>query len=148
MKNTTTSLSISTTKIQPKPTKTEIIDAMVTRAVVNIKLQNEENKKKRESIVSKIEKCALKMIKSIKFDVSINSNHVNLYSYRVTSPEIESLIKDLDKYRHVRVDEKQLKIDIRNQINATVNPSPDRLLKNPDTVKAIDEQLKSWGINK
>lgn len=25
---------------------------------------------------------------------------------------------------------------------------PDRLLKNPDTVKAIDAQLKAWGISK
>lgn len=147
MKNTTT-LSLSTTKIQPKPTKTEIIDAMVARAVINLKQKNEENSKKRDTVIAKIEKAALKMVKSIKFEVVMGTNSVNLYSYRVTSPEIESLLKEAEKYRHIRIDEKQLKNDIRNQINATVSPSPDRLLKNPDTVKSIDAQLKTWGINK
>jgi hypothetical protein len=149
MSITTTTLALATkTNLSPKPTKTEIIDAMVKRAVVNIKLQNEANSKKHELIMAKIEKAAMKIVKSIKFDVSVSSNYVTLYSYRVTNPEIESLLKELDKYRHVRIDEKQLKVEIRNQINATTSPQPDRLLKNPDTVKAIDAQLKTWGIGK
>ena len=147
--STTTTLALATkSNLSPKPTKTEIIDAMVKRAIANTKLQNEANSKKREAIVAKIEKSAVKMVKSIKFDVSVGSNYVNIYSYRVTSPEIDLLIKELDKYQHIRIDEKMLKTEIRNQINATVIPQPDRLLKNPDTVKAIDAQLKAWGISK
>ena len=148
MKTTTTLALATKSNLSPKPTKTEIIDAMVKRAIENTKLQNEANSKKREAIVSKIEKASIKMVKSIKFDVSVGSNYVNIYSYRVTSPEIELLIKELDKHQHIRIDEKMLKTEIRNQINATVSPQPDRLLKNPDTVKAIDAQLKAWGISK
>ena len=147
--STTTTLALATkSNLSPKPTKTEIIDAMVKRAMENTKLQNEANSKKRELIVAKIQKAALKMVKSVKFNVTVGSSYVNIYSCRVTSPEIDALIKELDKYQHIRIDEKQLKIEIRNQINAAVSPQPDRLLKNPDTVKAIDAQLKAWGISK
>jgi hypothetical protein len=149
MKNTTLALATKPNLI-PKPTKSEIIEAMVARAVGKIEAENEVNSKKREALRVKIEKLGQKLAKSQKFRVYIfadsNKPHVDLGCSEVTSPEMDKLLADYKACPNVRIDEKKLREQIRHEVNGTLKPDPNRLLNNPDTVKAIDAQLAAWGI--
>jgi hypothetical protein len=148
----TTALAIANKQnLTPKPTKSEIIEAMVKRAVVKIKAENDANSKKRDVIIAKIKKSARKLAKSIQFEVNIYGNsrtpHVNMYSGDVTSPELDKLLAEYNACKHQVIDEKELRNQIRSELNGAMKPDPDRLLNDPSTVKAIDAQLAAWGIN-
>ena len=149
MKNTTLALATKPNLI-PKPTKGEIIEAMVKRAVSKIEAENADKKKKRETLRVKIEKLAHKLAKSHKFAVYIYVNgsrpHVDLSCTQLTSPEMDKLLVEYKTLETVSIDLKKLREQIRNEINGTMKPDPDRLLNDPSTVSAIDAQLAAWGI--
>lgn len=152
MSKQTTTLALATKpNLIPKPTKSEIIEAMVKRAKAKLQADNAEAQKKREVIGAKIRKLAQKLAKSQKFVVNIHANaknpHVDLYCYNVTSPEMDKLLAEFDACKTVNIDEKALRNQIRDEINGATKPDPDRLLSDPNTVKAIDAQLVAWGIN-
>lgn len=149
MKNTTLALATKPNLI-PKPTKGEIIEAMVKRAVSKIEAENAVNTKKRETLRVKIDKLAHKLAKSQKFEVYVYTEctrpHVDLKCTGVTSPEMDKLLAEYKSFKITRIDEKTLREQIRNEINGATKPDPDRLLKDPSTVSAIDAQLAAWGI--
>lgn len=152
MSKQTTTLALATKpNLIPKPTKSEIIEAMVKRAIGKIKAQNEISAKKREEVRVKIEKLAHKLAKTRKFGVSISSRsskpHIDIYCHNITSPELDKLLAEFEKYTTQSIDEKALRIQIRDEINGATKPDPERLLSDPNTVKAIDAQLVAWGIN-
>lgn len=149
MKNTSLALATKPNLI-PKPTKGEIIEAMVKRAVSKIEAENADRKKKREAILVKIKKVSQKLAKRLEFSVSLCVNsrnpHVYLSHDNVTSPELDKLLAEYKACEHVSADLKKLREQIRNEINGAMKPDPDRLLKDPSTVSAIDAQLAAWGI--
>lgn len=152
MSKQTTTLALATKpNLIPKPTKTEIIEAMVKRAKIKLTADNEAAGKKRELVKEKIKKLAQKLAKSKVFAVSIYADgkkpHVDLYAREVTSPEMDKLLAEYAACKTFCIDEKALRIQIRDEINVATKPDPERLLSDPNTVKAIDAQLVAWGIN-
>jgi len=148
----TTALAIANKpNLTPKPTKGEIIEAMVKRAVVKIKAENDANSKKRDIVEAKIKKAARKLAKSCQFQVYIYANarvpHVCMHSGDVTTPELDKLLAEYNACKQQSIDEKELRNQTRAELNGAMKPDPDRLLNDPSTVKAIDAQLAAWGIN-
>jgi hypothetical protein len=153
MKNTTTTaLSIPTASIQPKPTKTEIVEAMLARAKAKNDAENERRKAKREALGKKIEALATKLAKSMTPRVSIYAyddaarSHCDLIFSNVKSPELDALIVEYHGYFRLRLDEKAARDAIRRELAGATKPSATRLLDNPEAVKAIDAMLEQWGI--
>jgi len=150
----TTALSLPSA-VQPKPTRTEIVEAMVQRAKSRTESENEARAKKRESLLPKIEAAAKKAMKN--FSVSVNiytysktdmrKNHCDARVSNITSPEMEKLLDEYHKVGHlIRFDEKETRATIRRGLSGAHNPDPARLLANPSAVEAIDKTLEAWGI--
>ena len=156
MKNTTTTALSLPTAVQPKPTKTEIIEAMVQRAKARVTTLNAEREKKREALRPKIEAAAKKAMKNFSAKVSIytyspqsdnRKNHCDISIFNVTSPELDKLLDEYSKIRGmICFDEKETRAEIRRGLNGMHKPDPSRLLANPETVKAIDTTLDAMGI--
>lgn len=151
--NTTTALALPGTQaIVPKPTKTEIIDAMVARAKVKHDEENARREKLREGVKKKIEAAALKAAKSIKPTVSVyvyshgSGNHCDVKITNVTNPELEKLFAEYQATARLHWDEKEVRTAIRQELSGVGKQSPTRLLDNPEAVKAIDAKLAEWGI--
>lgn len=148
----TTALALANKpNLTPKPTKSEIIEAMVKRAKIKLTADNEAASKKRELVKEKIKKLAQKLAKSQVFAFSIYADckkpHVDLYASEVTSPEMDKLLAEYAACKTFCIDEKELRNQIRAELNGATKPDPERLLNDPSTVKAIDAQLAAWGIN-
>ena len=150
---TTTALTLTSVQaIVPKPTKNEILDAMVTRAKVAHDAENDRRKKLREAVQKKIETAALKASKGMKSTVSIyvyshrTGSHCDVKVSNVTTPELEGLFAEYQASARLVWDEKEVRAAIRNELAGVGKQSPTRLLENPEAVAAIDAILKQWGI--
>lgn len=150
--NTTTALALPGTQaIVPKPTKTEIIDAMVARAKVRHDEENARRKKLREAVQKKIEAAALKASKGMKPTVSIyvydsGGSHCDVKVSNITTPELQKLFAEYRATARILWDEKEVRNAIKAELAGTGKQSPTRLLDNPEAVKAIDAKLAEWGI--
>lgn len=148
----TTALSIPTASIQPKPTKTEIIDAMLARARLKHNAENDRRKVKRDALAKKIEAVAIKVAKIKKPRVHIYaygdaaSCHCDVRVDRVKSPELDALLVEYHENSMLRWDEKANREAIRRALTGAPKPGPARLLDNPEAVRAIDAMLEQWGI--
>lgn len=150
---TTTALALPTVQsIQPKPTKTEIVEAMLARAKVKHDAENERRSKRAEVLQKKIEAIAIKAIKSRTPSVSIytydnsESSHCDVQFQNLKTPELEPLFKEMRGLRRLCWDEKAIRDAIRRELTGIQRPNQTRLLDNPDTVKAIDAMLTQWGL--
>jgi hypothetical protein len=149
-KNTTTALSLPAQTMQPKPTKTEIINAMVTRAKVKHDAENERLEKVREGLQKKIAALALKATKDRKPHLSIyayddnRSSHVDVQFRSVKSEELSPLFVQYREASRLCWDERSVREAIKRQLDGIQKPSPTRLLENPETVKAMDAMLEQW----
>lgn len=137
--------------IQPKPTKAEILEAMVTRAKVKHDAENERRAKTRESLGKKITALAVKATKSREPRVSIHvyskseGNHCDVQFRNVKTPEIAPLLEAYGAASCLYWDEAQTRKSIRQALTGRTSSSPSRLLENPEAVKAIDALLEQWG---
>ena len=152
MKNNNTTLIMPTTTMQPKPTKTEIVEAMLTRAKLKHDAENERRKKLREVLRKKIETLALKLAKGMTPEVSVyaysnsESSHCDVRINRVKSPELDALMSQYKDLELIYWDEKEMRNTIKRELSGIQKPSPTRLLDNPATVKAMDAMLEQWGL--
>lgn len=148
--------------ITPKPTKTEIIEAMVA---VRLKQQEEEygaalerNGKLRSKAINLLEKHAKKAVRSEKLDLNLGymgRRTGDLHNVYVSMnlcnlpDEVSSAIK---AYHTARVPAKQGAAEIRKEIRARISSggsSSDRvraLIDSPDSRKAIEESLAAIGM--
>ena len=149
---TPTTTALAMPALHPKPTKTEIVEAMLARAAVKHDAENERRSKIRDSIQKKINALAIKAAKTMTPSVNIyaygkiESSHCDVRFSNVKSPELDKLF---DQYRAVAIlgwNEKEMRDAIKRELSGIQNPNPTRLLDNPATVKAIDALLKQWGM--
>lgn len=137
--------------IQPKPTKAEILEAMIARAKVKHDAENERRQKLRESLGNKITALAVKATKSRKPSVLIytyqnaENNHCDVQFRRVKTPELVPLLEEYNNASSLHWDEAQTRKSIRQALTGRTSGSPSRLLENPEAVKAIDALLEQWG---
>lgn len=148
---TTTALSLPTIQaVQPKPTKKEIIDAMIVRAKVKHDEENARREAARDKIMKKIEPLVVKAIKSSAPKIRIytysqgdDRNHCDVAFSQVKSPELSVLFDQYSDLHRLSWDER----DVRQSIQtALTGAAPQRILDNPEAVAAIDATLKQWGI--
>lgn len=149
--NTTTTLSIPTASIQPKPTKTEIVEAMLVRAKLKHDAENKRRIAKREAAEKKIEALALKAIKGTKPRVSVYAysdsvrSHCDVRFDRVKTPELDALFAEYYDNAPFLWNEKETREKIRRELTGAAKPSPTRLLDNPEAVRTMDAMLEQWG---
>ena len=149
---TTTALTLTSVQaIVPKPTKNEILDAMVTRAKVAHDAENDRRAKLRDAVQKKIQAAAIKAAKGKNPKVSIyvystGSSHCDVKVSNVTTPELEGLFAEYQASARLVWDEKEVRTAIRQELSGVGKQSPTRLLDNPEAVAAIDAMLKQWGI--
>lgn len=151
MKNTNTAIATlaPVSAVQPKPTKTEILNAMVARAKVKYDEENIRRATAREALEKKIEALAIKAMKNFAPTVYIYSHtkpescHCDIRVSRVKSPELDALLLNHQELSRLHWDEKETRDAIRQQLSGRTDS---RLLENPEAVKAIDAMLEQWGI--
>ena len=137
--------------IQPKPTKAEILEAMVTRAKVKHDAENERRQKLRNSLQKKITTLAIRAMRSREPSVLIytyqnaENNHCDVQFRRVKTPELAPLLEEYNNASSLHWDEAQTRKSIRQALTGKTSSSPSRLLENPEAVKAIDALLEQWG---
>ena len=142
--NNTTALALPS--VQPKPTRKEVIDALVARAKVKHDAENERRQAMREQLEGKIKSAALKDFKSKAFKgtpsvyIQFHNNTVEI-QYLVKSDTVTQLIAQYEKNRRVDWNENIVRQEIRDALDGR---SP--LLDNPEAVKAMDALLESWGF--
>jgi len=127
---------------QPKPTKAQLVEALVQRAK---QLNDEENKArhaKREEIQAQIDITAQSLLARVKpEDYEVHprpyNNNISLSVTIDMPPEINRLCKKLSQYNWVRFDEKETKKKILESLK---NPNP--LLGNSELAKALDQILE------
>lgn len=152
--NTNTALALPGTQtLVPKPTKTEIIEAMVARAKVKHDAENDRREKLREKLEKKITAMAIKTVKGKKPRVSIyahhsdkDRHHCDVHFDAVRSPELTPLFDGYNEVSHIHWNEKSVRDSIRQQLSGFGKPSPTRLLDDPAAVSAIDAKLAEWGL--
>lgn len=144
---TTTALALPTVQaIQPKPTKTEIVEAMLVRAKVKHDAENERRKKLRSEIEKSIKDAAMKALKSkdLKPSIQLRGYGKNVeIEYTVETPAIKSMFVELDGLGHLHWEEKEMRQTIREELEVR---KARRLLDDPDAVKAMDAMLEEWGL--
>ena len=149
--NTSLALPI-TQKMQPKPTKTEILNAMVARAKVAHDAENERRRAARAKLETKINSLAVKAARGKKASVQIwtysdkEKGHVDVSFCSIQTPELQDLLAQYRELTPVRWDEKETRAAINAQLTGITKVSPSRLLEDPEAVKAIDQMLSAWGI--
>lgn len=152
--NTTTALALTGSQtLIPKPTKTEIIEAMVARAKVKHDAENSRRSKLREALRKKIEAAAVKAVKAKTPYVAIycgssdpERRHCDVRFDRVTSLDLAILFDRYNEVAQIQWDEKDVRKSIRQELSGVGKLSSTRLLDNPEAVKAIDSKLAEWGI--
>lgn len=127
----------------PKPTKTELIAALLERAKVKCEQENAINTKKRDELKKKIYALAEKEMKKSQTPYNRyiyaggKAPSVELV-YRISTPEIEKLAKELDAIpRRISFDPAKVKRTIRESL-ATGGQRANPLLQNKDAVKSLD----------
>lgn len=150
---TTTALAITAIpSVEPKPTRSEIIEALVIRSKEKIDKENSARLKRRDDIRKKIDKLAIKIAKTMepKVDFYVSSKPdqttCDVRFAAIKTPELVELFKEYHENSRVIWDEKETRKAIREELSKPRGFNPDRLLKNPDSLKAIDAMLDKWGI--
>lgn len=139
-------------KLHPKPTKREIIKAMVQRARDKWQKECEELEKKRDAVMGRIHAASIQLISEGKFSSlqvgrphSHKSDSIIHCDMDVTSPQIASLIKEFralsDKWP--RFDEQKFKQAI--ELSMSGGDRVARILANPEMVTALDAMLEEVG---
>lgn len=152
MNTTLTKQKASLAKIEtivPKPTKTEIINAMVERARVKHELDEKARQMQADALKSKILTTARKLMKTAKADDGDirywNNSQRVVFTTQVSSPELIEMIKQHEKICcRFSFDPKRAKEAIRAKLNN--EPSRVNLLSDPEAVKAIDAKLEEWSM--
>ena len=126
---------------QPKPTKSQLVEALVSRARVAHDKANEVRGVKRDAIEAQVREEADKLFHaaSLKdFDFSMNLWHGSCaFSLNIESPKIKKLIEAMSKHDYVHFDRDATKKKIVESL-ATPNP----LIGDEDTAKALDQLLE------
>jgi hypothetical protein len=143
MKPMTTTLAIPK-KIathQPKPTKSQLIDALVERARIAHDKANEDRGVKRDAIEAEVKAEAEKHFHAASmkdFDFDMNKWHRSCsFSLSVKSPKIKKLFENMRKLDYVHFNRNETKKKI---VESLKTPNP--LLGNEDTAKALDQLLE------
>lgn len=150
-KTTSTALVIPQT-ITPKPTKNDIINAMVERARVKHNEERDRLRKLREASMEKIKEAAKVEFQKNppKPDLTVLTSSYYEYvqfEFRVTSPELKNLMKEHEKIGSLRpFDEKEVRAFIREGMSTQTGNAVQSLLANPDAVKALDASLEHIGM--
>lgn len=128
--------------VQPKPTKSQLIEALFEQAKKEHKELIERNNAKQEELRVLLKKEALKEFKSIKpnemeLDEKIYGSDCEVeLSIMLSSREITNLKTQMKKLRVYRFDEAEVKKKIREGL-VPANP----LLGNPDMVAPLSQLL-------
>lgn len=126
---------------QPKPTKSQLVEALVSRARVAHCKANEDRGVKRDAIVTEIRAEADRFLNaaSIKdFDFKMNLWGGDCtFSLSVKLPKIKKLMENMRKLDYVHFDRDATKKKIVESL-ATPNP----LIGDDDTAKALDQLLE------
>ena len=156
-KSNTTALALpSTATITPKPTKTEIIEAMVERARIKTKEENDRRAALREKLMVKIKKEALKAIKGMTPVVDQYSHHIDpdrrycTVTYTpIKTPELSSLLNEYHEIGgriHFDVAETRKAIRAELTTKRDVSAGVQLLLANPEIVKSLDAAIEKISI--
>ena len=144
--DTTQTMALSIPNVQPKPTKSEVINALLTRAKVKHDAENERRQALRNQLADKIKSTALKDFRSKVFNgdprfiIQWSNGHVEI-DFIIKTDAVIQLIRQHEGLRRIAWEEGVVKQEIRDAIEGR---SP--LLENPEAVKAMDAMLESWGI--
>lgn len=154
MKRNTTALALPVMPaVHPKPTKTEVVEAMLVRARFKHDEENERRKVEREKIEKKLDALALKTLKKGGFAPSVYyypagrhglESHVDMKFSHVTSPELVVLIDKLGELGRLQWNEREVKESIKYGLAGMEKPASKRILEDAQAVKAIDALLDQW----
>jgi hypothetical protein len=126
---------------QPKPTKTQLVEALISRARVAHDKANEARGVKRDAIEAQIKAEALKTFRSADaeaFDFSMNMwQKTCSFTLDIKSPQITQLLEKMRKFDYVHFDRDATKKKI---IESLATPNP--LLADENTAKALDQLLE------
>jgi hypothetical protein len=128
-------------KAQPKPTKTQLVEALVAKAKEKWKQKLEESNKKQEAILKEIEDKAILFLagRSKRPDASVDYQGGVSLRFEMNEPLFKKLGK---QYKDANMDcwfnDDQVKKKIRDGLAA-----PNPLLDNPDVAVALDNLLTS-----
>lgn len=156
-KTNTTALALpSTATITPKPTKTEIIEAMVERARSKAKEENDRRAALREKLMVKIKKEALKAIKGMTPAVDQYSHysdpdarHCKVSYLNIKTPALKELLNEYYEIGgRIYFDESQTRRAIRAElaVKKDVSAGVQRLLACPEIVKSFDAAIEKLSI--
>jgi hypothetical protein len=140
----TTTLTIPNkiTATQPKPTKAQLVEALISRARIAHDKVNEARGIKRDAIEAQVKAEAEKHFRasSMKdFDFNINLWHGRCsFTLSVENPKLKKLTEAMRKHDYLHFDRDATKKKIVESLAA-----PNPLLGNPDTAKALDTLLHS-----
>ena len=126
---------------QPKPTKAQLIEALLIRAEAAHDRIEESRRIKREAIEAQVKAEAEKTFHAASmkdFDFDVNEwNQFCSFRLNVESPKIKQLIESMRRHNYRFFDRDATKKKIVESL-ATPNP----LLKDDDTAKALDQLLE------
>ena len=148
--NSTTALSLPT--VHPKPTKAEVINALLARAKVKHDAENVRRAALKDQLTEKLKSLALKTFKSKAYNAD---PRIEFRDYRDSSPKTVELSFDVQSDEITRImiqrkalgpimwEENMMKQNIRDGLEDSVRV---RLLEDPTMVKAMDAMLEQWGL--
>lgn len=151
-KKTTSTALVIPQSITPKPTKNNIINAMVERARVKHNQERGEYEAKRAKLKEKIDTAAMAELSrspgtpQTKIRTWTGSERVEI-EYTVKSPMLAKLIReyhDMPSPRHF--DDVSVRRQIREGMSNQAGNAVQSLLANPDAVKALDASLEHIGM--
>ena len=124
----------------PKPTKAQLIDALVERARIQFDQDKEEQEKKCEAIIGKIKAAALKIL-GVKADTEADISVWGDGQIRVSFEMGHASLVKLGK-QHEEIDVLRRFNDwgVREQIKKAMVPE-NPLLNNEDVAKSLDQLL-------
>ena len=126
---------------QPKPTKAQLVEALLVRAEAAHERLEEARRIKREAIEAQVREEADKLLAAAKlndFDFTMNRWHKRCsFDLQIESPKITKLIEAADKFHYCRFDRDATKKKIAEQLK-----TPNPLLGDDDTAKALDQLLE------
>lgn len=144
----TTTLSIPTkiTATQPKPTRAQIIEALLDRARTAHEAKEEEKEKQREALIEQataIELAAARKIVLTADMIDLNTGWRSDYesTVRLTIPS-SAKVQAL-KAKILKLSSNHFDRDATKKLIVAGMKAPNPLLGNPDTAKALDALLRS-----
>lgn len=132
---------------QPKPTKAEVIEALVMRSYEKVKAAAELYNSKYAELTQKIEDEAKRIAKvemeNLKCEVNVYHNGQVNVTFTVRDPRITAWIVERTNLSRPVWCEKTARLNIKK---AMLLKKPSNLLDDPEAVKAMDAMLAAWGI--